>query len=119
MASTRNKNTPGDYCLQQQSILNQSKYLEYKYGSNGRAYNNALPTFGVTPSHMPREAFSYNSVQIESALFGINSTNLVNPERPVIPELKCLKEVSFQNKIPMLMPEPLVIENKQRPFPKP
>ena len=33
--------------------------------------------------------------------------------------LKCLKEVSFHDKIPMLLPEPLVIENKQRPFPKP
>ena len=76
MASTRNNNTRGDYCLQQKSIMEQRNYLDYKYGAFGRAYNNAIPTFGITPSHMPREAFSYNSVQIESALFGINSTNL-------------------------------------------
>ena len=39
---------------------------------------------GITPSHMPREAFSKNSVEIESSLFGINSTNLVNPQQPIV-----------------------------------
>ncbi len=117
MASTRNKNTPGDYCLQQKSIMDQRNYIDYKYGSYGRAYNNAIPTLGITPSHMPREAFSYNSVQIESALLGINSTNLVNPETPVVPELKCLKEVSFFDRLKIQMPDPLVVEKNQRPSP--
>ena len=30
MASTRNNNTPGDYCLQQRSYTDSLKYCEYK-----------------------------------------------------------------------------------------
>ena len=68
---------------------------------------------------MPREAFSKNSVEIESSLFGINSTNLVNPQQPIVPELIKLPEVSYFKKIPMFIPEPLVVQKNQRPFPIP
>jgi hypothetical protein len=119
MASTRNNNTPSDYCLQQRSYKNSRTYTDYEHSQVGRAYKNALPCMGITPSHMPREAFSNNSVEIESALFGINSTNLVNPEKPVIPQLKTLPEISYFERLPTYIPEPLVVEKDQRPFPIP
>ena len=119
MASTRNNNTQGDYCLQQRSYTDSLKYTEYKNSQVGRAYQNAIPCMGITPSHMPREAFSKNSVEIESSLFGINSTNLVNPQQPIVPELIKLPEVSYFKKIPMFIPEPLVVQKNQRPFPIP
>ena len=93
MASTRNKNMSSDYCLQQRSYMDNRNYTEYKYSQQGRAYDNAMPSMGITPSHMPREAFSHNSVEIESSLFGINATNLVTPQKPIEPELKKLKEI--------------------------
>ena len=119
MASTRNNNTKGDYCLQQRDYKDARIYLDYKYSQVGRAYENALPCLGSNPSHMPRSAFSKNSVCIESALFGINSTNLVNPQTPVEPKLKILPEVSYFKRVPLFIPEPLVVENNQRPFPIP
>lgn len=119
MASTRNNNTRSDYCLQQRSITEARNYIDYKYGAFGRAYNNGLPALGITPSHMPREAFSFNSVQIESALFGINSTNLVNPQAPVQPQLKCLPQVNYFDRMQVYMPDPLVVQTNQRPFPIP
>jgi hypothetical protein len=119
MASTRNNNTMSDYCLQQKSYKNSRNYIDYTYSQQGRAFNNALPTVGITPSHMPREAFSKNSVEIESALFGINATNLVNPEKPVNPKLEKLPEISYFERLPMYMPEPLIIHENQRPFPIP
>ena len=119
MASTRNNNTPGDYCQQQKSYKQSLDYNEYQYSQVGRAYKNALPCVGITPSHMPREAFSQNSIEIESALFGINSTNLVNPQKPVIPQLKQLPGVSYFERLQTFMPEPLVVEKYQRPFPVP
>jgi hypothetical protein len=119
MASTRNKNMPNDYCLQQRSYMDSRNYAEYTYSQVGRAYNNALPIMGITPSHMPREAFSRNSVEIESALFGINSTNLVTPEKPVNPELTNLPEISYFDRLPVYMPEKLVVQTDQRPFPIP
>jgi hypothetical protein len=109
MASTRNKNTSSDYCLEQKQNHQIFGYTEYNHSQYGAAYRNALPTVGITPSHMPREAFSINSVDIESALFGINSTNLVTPQTPV----------AYFERIPFILPNPLVVENKQRPFPVP
>ncbi len=119
MVHTRNNNTPGDYYEQQKSYKQSLDYNQYKYSQSGRAYHNALPCMGITPSHMPRDIFSQNSVDIESALFGINSTNLVNPQKPVVPELKYLPSVSYFKRIKTFMPEPLVVEKYQRPFPIP
>lgn len=118
MASTRNNNTPGDYCLQQRNNTDSFNYFKYKNSQSGCAYHNALPTMGIIPSHMPREAFSENSVEIESSLFGINSTNLVNQQEHIVPKLIRLPEVSYFERLPMFMPEPLVIQTKQRPFHK-
>ena len=38
-------------------------YELYKNSQNGNAYNPAMPTFGITPSHMPSSEFSYNPFQ--------------------------------------------------------
>ena len=119
MASTRNNNTPGDYCLQQHSFNHSLQYTQYKNSQLGMAYKNAMPCIGITPSHMPREAFSTNSIEIESALFGINSTNLVNSQVPVVPNLNNLPSVAYFDTVPTYMPEPLVVEKFQRPYPIP
>lgn len=117
MASTRNKNTPNDYCLQQKISTLAHNYSSYKYGQQGQAFSPAIPSIGYMPSYMPRDTFSNNSVDIESALRGINSTNLVNPAEPLKPEFKTVPIRSFFDTIPLIMPKPLVIENNQRPFP--
>jgi hypothetical protein len=117
MASTRNSNTAGDYKLQQNSntlAKNYSSYLNSQYGS---AFVPAMPCAGVMPSHMPRDTLSKNSIEIESSLFGINSTNLVNPQPPVKEKLKTIPYVSYFDRLPVFMPAPLVVDKKQRPFP--
>ena len=60
---------------------------------------------------------SHNSVDIETFLFGINSTNLVNPAPPLTPELKCLQQANVFNSTPIIMPVPQAIPKNQRPFP--
>ena len=119
MSCTRNKNTPSDYCLEQKQNTQIFGYLEYKNSQYGYAYNNAMPTMGVTPSHMPRQIFSNNSIDIESALFGINSTNLVKPAPCLVPELAKINSANIYKKQTTYIPEPLVIEKNQRPFPVP
>jgi hypothetical protein len=105
--------------LEQLITTKSSHYLEYRNGASGAAYNPAIPCMGIMPSQMPREAFSRNSVDIESALFGINSTNLVETQKPVVPQLIKLPEVSFIDRMKLVMPDPLVVEKSQRPFPVP
>lgn len=119
MASTRNINTPGDYCLQQRAYADSLKHNTYEYSYAGKAYSPAIPCLGITPSHMSRDTLSNNAIDIESALWGINSVNLVNPQSPVIPELKSAKEISFFERTPLIMPQQFSLLNDQRPFPVP
>ena len=119
MTSTRNNNTQGDYNLQQKSYSLARQYTSYKYSQYGHTPTPAIPCVGYTPSHMPRDTLSNNPVEIESALFGINSTNLVVPQQPVKPQLKTIPMKQFFQRTPMIMPKPLVMEHNQRPFPIP
>ena len=119
MASTRNNNTPGDYRLQQRQFELSKEYNEYVNSQYGEAYKTAIPCLGITPSHMPRQTLSSNPVDIESSLFGINSTNLVNPQPAVKPQLKQVPMQSYFEKTPLIMPKNLVVYKNQRPFPVP
>ena len=117
MASTRNINSRGDYTLEQQHFTLARIHNEYKYSAQGCAFKPSIPSIGLTPSRMARNTLSHNPVDIESMLFGINSTNLVNPQKPIKPELKRVPTSKFFDRLPVHMPKPLVIENEQRPYP--
>jgi hypothetical protein len=119
MASTRNKNACGDYYLEQRNYHLNREYTSSKYSSYGRAYKEALPDLGITPSRMSRDTLSHNPVDIESFLRGTGSTNLVTPYCPPTPEYKTLNNISFFDRLQVFMPAPLVIEKGQRPFPTP
>ena len=116
MASARSKNTPGNYKLEQSINKLSSKYDFYKYSQHGPAYQPTIPGIGFFPSAMSREALSSNPIEIESALFGINSTNLVDPKPDTIAHLKTIPRKDFFNRTSMIMPDKLVVENNQRPL---
>lgn len=116
MSSTRNNNTPSDYCLQQQSYSLARDWQFFNNASNSRAYTPAFAGDGVLMGHMGRDALSTNSVDIESSLFGINSSNLVNPAAPTRAHINNMNDANFMEKLPIILPEPLVIQS-ERPFP--
>tara|TARA_Y100000591_G_C21685726_1_gene620442 strand:+ start:526 stop:885 length:360 start_codon:yes stop_codon:yes gene_type:complete len=118
MASTRNKNTPSDYCLQQQSYRTARDWRFFDNASNSRAYKPAFAGNGVLMGHMGRDVLSTNSVDVESALFGINSTNLVNPQAPTQAHINNMCDANFIDRLPVILPEPLVVQ-QERPFPVP
>jgi len=117
MASTQNINTPGNYYLEQKQYQDMRQYTLYPNSQYGSAYDTRLPGNGVNPGQIPGNQLSNNAIQIESFLFGVGSTNLVKPIGPLVPELKTLDTANFFDKSPTLIPEPLVIEKNQRPYP--
>jgi hypothetical protein len=119
MASTRNVNTPGNYCLEQRQFKESEQYTLYPNSQYGAAYHTNLPGNGLNPAQIPGNKLSYNAADIESFLFGINSTNLVNPAPIFTPELKKLESANIYNSQEIYIPEPLIIEKNQRPFPVP
>jgi hypothetical protein len=119
MASTRNINTMGNYYLEEKQYQHSRHYTLYPNSQYGSAYSTNLPGNGLNPGQIYGGKFSQNPIEIESFLFGINSTNLVNPQEPLTPELKNLSNVNVFESQPIIMPKPLVIEKGQRPFPTP
>jgi hypothetical protein len=119
MASTRNHNTPGNYCLQQRSYTESRNYLINKDSPHAAAYDTRLPGNGLLPGQVPWTQLSYNAADIESFLYGIGSTNLVDPKPCFTPELKRLQSANIFEKGPTYMPEPLAVSKTQRPFPIP
>ena len=117
MASTRNINTPGNYNLEQRQFKESAGYTLFPNSQYGAAYNTKLPGNGLLPAQIPWNKLSYNAADTESFLFGINSTNLVNPAPPLTPQLKCLQTVNVFKSKPVIMPVPQAIPKFQRPNP--
>ena len=117
MASTRNLNTKSDYKIEQKMNNQESSYVLNP--DRLFAYRNSYPCFGTNVGHMPLENLAHNGIDVESSLFGINSTNLVNPQQPVYAQPKSMLDVQFFERIKPVLPESLVIEPHQRPFPVP
>ncbi len=114
MASTRTKNTPGDYQLEQWSF---AQNVSYNTASHyGRPEQTYLPGDGLLAGNVSRTQLSSNSCDIESMLRGIGSTNLVTPKSPTVPEISRLPSLSVIDRIPLLIPAPLVVQSNQRPL---
>ena len=116
MSSTRSRNTTGDYRAEQNTNNNNVDYLINKGYSYGQPLTTYLPGNGLLQGRVASENLSHNSVDIETQLFGIGSTNLVTPKSYQIQELKSLQSLSIIEKLPVILPEPLVIQSNQRPY---
>ena len=81
------------------------------------AYHTALPCAGINVGYMPNNVLSCNPTNTESHLFGIGASNLVKPQREgFTPRIKKLPSISFFDRLQTYVPEPLVIEDNQRPI---
>jgi len=117
MASTRNKNTRGNYCLQQREYRQAFDWELYPNAASGVAYTTGIPGNGLLPGQIRSTQLSYNSANIESFLFGINVTDLTKPEfQCLTPELKQLELVNIFPTEPTYIPEKLIISKNNRPF---
>jgi hypothetical protein len=115
MASTRNKNTQGDYNAEQVALYRAHAYYNYNdshfYGVPQVSYFAGNGLIGMKTAH---RNLSSNYCDIESQLFGIGSTNLVTPKPDVVPELIPMKSVNIADRIPMVMPHEFQPINGQR-----
>ena len=113
MSSTRNKNTPGDYEREQWA---QSQLRQVHSNREGPSTVHH-PGHGLIGHTCPGSELSFNAPDVESFLFGINSTNLVAPRIvPTMPDLKPLATLDMASRPrPVQYPQPLFIEPNQRP----
>ena len=114
MASTRNINNINNYCHEQTEL---KKHRDYVIQPMKRSHSNpAYPNVGINaPKYMPNTELSKDSVDIESRLFGINATNLVNPQKPMYPTLHTLPTKTFFERPYHIFPQFNYYEDNQRP----
>jgi hypothetical protein len=114
MASTRNKNTFGNYCDQQRQLQKQEDWFmtNYKFENPRPAY----PCAGINVQHVPWNELSRNPVDIETYLYGISANNFVNPLPKLDPELKTFDTISFFETPKLYIPVLPPYLHGQRPF---
>jgi hypothetical protein len=109
MSSTRNKNNRGNFELE----FNGNKSYFHKVVDGSRIYKTSyLPGEGLLGGSYPSNIMANNQVDIETSLFGINSTNLVDPKENTINlnDFKLLKSLNVCNKQHLVMPKPFIGE---------
>ena len=111
------KNSPGQYCLEQQGFKQQGQYLTYKYSQI--PLNTKLPGLGINVGNMRGGYFnnvlSNNASNIESHLYGIKQIDLTQPKTTFVAELNKLPEQKWFKTPRVFVPEPLVVQKDQRP----
>jgi hypothetical protein len=112
MASTRNRNTTGNYKLEQN--INKGQAIYFTNTLYSVPVETCLPGDGLLTGRIGHNTLSYNGNDIESFLFGIGSTNLEEIKPDPIPQIKTLKSLNIINRSPVIIPEPLVIKTGQR-----
>ena len=114
MSSTRTKNTPGNYDLEQWSYGRNVNWCTAEY--RGPPPQTNLPGNGLLAGNVSRTQLSVNSCDIESMLRGIGSTNLVSPQHQLQAQIKELPSLNICTKIPLLIPANLNVQQYQRPL---
>jgi len=117
MTSTNLKNSCGMYKLEQ--YINRNAELSQVYKGQGMNNNSKFANLGINNQRMIggyyNNVLSNNPTDIESTLYGIGSSNLVEKKAPVIPQLNNLKTATFFNaNLPLYVPQPLVVRKNQR-----
>ena len=116
MASTRNKNTPGNYALEKNQYIRRHQEIMYNHAPQGQAYSRNFAGNGLLMGRMAGRDLADNDTQIESALLGIGSTNLENPLPKVEPMIHQHKSLNVIHRVPMILPLPHMPETEHRPM---
>ena len=116
MASTRNRNSDGEYknwqAAQSTFSVRETHVTADMYSKN-RAF---LPGNSLIHGKVPGVCLAHNSVDIESSLRGIRANDMVNGAPNVTPNVKKQQfmDVASRTRIPLITPAPLTYEPNQR-----
>tara|TARA_Y100000768_G_C23651604_1_gene528853 strand:+ start:59 stop:427 length:369 start_codon:yes stop_codon:yes gene_type:complete len=120
MASTRNKNTKGDYLQEQESNRQNFLYRTYEHSQYGKPCNfldvYKLPNNTSSTRAIAQESLSYNPIEIESYLKGISATNLEISQSKLNPRLKEFSSIKMHDNVSLLLPNQIKTDQKQRPL---
>ena len=117
MSSTSLHNDKVQYCREQRNynLANEFLFDKNRSVSNNNAFPHRL-LVGRMVNGYNNNILSQNTADIESALLGIGSTNLVKSKEPVVAKINNLPSRKFFDGMQTFIPEPLVVPKFQRPI---
>lgn len=112
MASSRNKNTRGNYECEIKELDRFRIHTLY----TGSVSNDTTcyPGDGLLGCRNPNLVLLNNYADIETELFGIGSTNLINPKNVENHTFHPFKVLDIQQRNKVILPEPLVVSKYNR-----
>ena len=116
MAFDNNKNTPGDYQLQVKDNADILSNLLYIHGPRVNPGQILLPGNGLLAGPMHSDVLAKNATDIESALRGIRSSDLVNGPFQVSAVLEKHRTLDIFEKDSLILPKPLIVSRDNRPM---
>lgn len=114
MSSTSSRNTPGNYQIEQHTFTRYFGLVTAENGAQGRPVTVNFPGNGLLTGKMFSRDLAANYTDIETQLFGIGSTNLVQPQEYMPPQINQIPSLNIASRIPTLIPEALVVEPHRR-----
>jgi hypothetical protein len=114
MSSTSSRNTPGNYQIEQHTFTRYFGLVTADNGAQGRPTTVNLPGNGLLIGKMHSRDLAANYTDIETQLFGIGSTNLVQPQAYMPPQINTISSLNIASRIPTLIPDALVVEPHHR-----
>lgn len=119
MASTRNRNTPGDYALEQRAYAQAADRMSFEHSQYyAYAQTTYLPGRGLVGARLPHRLMSANYSDVESSLFGIGASNMESgPAAQVVPEPNRFQHLDIATRpYPFIMPDAFAGQELQRPM---
>ena len=115
MTDTRKKSNRGDYDLEQEYSFGRLDYAinpKNHYGTPVQAY---FCGNGLIGQRMSRVDLANNSCDIETMLRGTGSCNMVQPQAPIVPDIRHIRSLNLFETRENPLPEPLVVKRGERP----
>jgi len=124
MASTRNRNLPGDYVLEKKKYEQSFARMSFEHSPYfAHAQQSYLPGHGIAGAKMPARVIREDFSDVESELFGIRANDLENQR--MFPIVQMNQPVRFdhldiapkpESASHPIMPTPFAGQENQRPM---
>lgn len=124
MASTRNRNLPGDYALEKRKYEQSFQRMSFEHSPYfAHAQQSYLPGYGIAGARMPARVIRHDFSDVESELFGIGANDMENAR--LFPLVQMNQPVRFdhldivpkpQNAANPIMPVAFAGQENQRPL---
>ena len=115
MAFTRNKNTQGNYDMEQIQLKRQFDMSIYQHSASGSSNHSYLSGRGLLQGKMAPTLLAKNAIDIESDLRGIGSTNLVQKYIPPVPQIYQPTFLDIYKQPKIILPKPFSHNPNERP----